>query len=169
LIRQDDFVEVGYVGRRWLVTGGAGFIGSAFVRNHLRDYPDDTIVVLDKLTYAGNLANLAPIADRPNYQFVHGDIGDAERVGELMPGVDVVINFAAETHVDRSILDPGAFIETDVRGTWVLLEAARWADVSASCRSVPTRSTAKCRWAPRARTTRCSPAAPTRRPRPAAS
>jgi len=123
-------VEVGYVCRRLLVTGGAGFIGSAFVRNHLRDNPNDTIVVLDKLTYAGNLANLAPVADHPNYQFVHGDIGDASLVGELMPGIDLVVNFAAETHVDRSILDPGAFIETDVRGTWVLLEAARRADVS---------------------------------------
>src|SRR3954464_10657868 len=122
-MRQGEFGEVGYVGRRLLVTGGAGFIGSAFVRNHLRDYPDDTIVVLDKLTYAGNLANLAPVADQPNHQFVHGDIGDATRVAALMPGVDIVVNFAAETHVDRSILDPGAFIETDVRGTWVLLEA----------------------------------------------
>jgi dTDP-glucose 4,6-dehydratase len=116
-----------------LVTGGAGFIGSAFVRGHLRAYPEDTVVVLDKLTYAGNLANLAPVANDPQYaaryQFVHGDIGDAALVGSLMPGVQVVVNFAAETHVDRSILDPGGFIETDVRGTWVLLEAARRAGV----------------------------------------
>jgi dTDP-glucose 4,6-dehydratase len=118
------------VGRRLLVTGGAGFIGSAFVRNHLRDYGDDVVVVLDKLTYAGNQANLAPVAHDPRYQFVHGDIGDAALVGQLMPSVDVVVNFAAETHVDRSILDPGAFIETDVRGTWVLLEAARQAGVA---------------------------------------
>jgi dTDP-glucose 4,6-dehydratase len=117
------------VGRRLLVTGGAGFIGSAFVRNHLHDYPNDSVVVLDKLTYAGNLANLAPVADSPRYRFVQGDIGDAALVGLLMPGVDVVLNFAAETHVDRSILDPGGFIETDVRGTWVLLEAARRAGV----------------------------------------
>jgi len=117
------------VGRRLLVTGGAGFIGSAFVRNHLRDYADDTLVVLDKLTYAGNLANLAPVAADRRYQFVHGDIGDAELVAQLMRGADIVVNCAAETHVDRSILAPGAFIETDVRGTWVLLEAARRAEI----------------------------------------
>ena len=117
------------MGRRLLVTGGAGFIGSAFVRDHLQGYPDDQVIVLDKLTYAGNLANLAPVADDARYEFVQGDIGDATLVSTLMPGVDVVVNFAAETHVDRSILDPGAFIETDVRGTWVLLEAARQASV----------------------------------------
>src|SRR3954465_14838889 len=105
-MRQGEFGEVGYVGRRLLVTGGAGFIGSAFVRNHLRDYPDDTVVVLDKLTYAGNLQNLAPIADVRRYRFVRGDIGDGPLVGGLMREVDVVVNFAAETHDDRSILDP---------------------------------------------------------------
>jgi len=119
--------------RRLLVTGGAGFIGSAFVRNHLRDYPEDTVVVLDKLTYAGNLQNLAPIADDPRYRFVRGDIGDGALVGELMREIDVVVNFAAETHVDRSILDPGSFIETDVKGTYVLLEAARRAEVRLFC------------------------------------
>jgi dTDP-glucose 4,6-dehydratase len=121
------------VGRRLLVTGGAGFIGSAFVRGHLRDYPDDTVVVLDKLTYAGNLENLAPVADDPRYRFVHGDICDAAIIGELMPDVDVVVNFAAETHVDRSILDASSFIDTDVKGTYVLLEAARRAGVSLFC------------------------------------
>jgi len=121
------------MGRRLLVTGGAGFIGSAFVRNHLRDYVDDTVVVLDKLTYAGNLANLAPVADDARYRFVHGDIADAALVATLMPDVDVVVNFAAETHVDRSILDPGGFIETDVKGTYVLLEAARRAGVALFC------------------------------------
>jgi dTDP-glucose 4,6-dehydratase len=121
------------VARRLLVTGGAGFIGSAFVRGHLRDYPDDTLVVLDKLTYAGNLANLASVADDPWYRFVHGDIADAPLVRELVGGVDVIVNFAAETHVDRSILDPGAFIETDVKGTYVLLEAARRAGVALFC------------------------------------
>jgi dTDP-glucose 4,6-dehydratase len=73
------------VGRRLLVTGGAGFIGSAFVRGHLRDYPEDTVVVLDKLTYAGNLENLAPVANDPRYTFVQGDICDARLVGEIMP------------------------------------------------------------------------------------
>jgi dTDP-glucose 4,6-dehydratase len=121
------------VGRRLLVTGGAGFIGSAFVRGHLRDYPDDTLIVLDKLTYAGNLANLAPVADDPRYRFVHGDIADAPLVAALMGDVDVVVNFAAETHVDRSILDPGSFIETDVKGTYVLLEAARRANLQLFC------------------------------------
>jgi dTDP-glucose 4,6-dehydratase len=117
------------VARHLLVTGGAGFIGSAFVRAHLRDYSDDRVTVLDKLTYAGNLANLAAVADDPRYRFVQGDIADAALVRELIQGVNVVVNFAAETHVDRSILDPGSFIETDVRGAFVLLEAARRADV----------------------------------------
>ena len=121
------------MGRRLLVTGGAGFIGSAFVRNHLRDYPDDTIVVLDKLTYAGNLANLAPVAENPRYRFVRGDIADAALVRELVRPGDVIVNFAAETHVDRSILDPGSFIETDVKGTYVLLEAARQAGAALFC------------------------------------
>jgi dTDP-glucose 4,6-dehydratase len=123
------------MGRRLLVTGGAGFIGSAFVRGHLRlrEHPEDTVLVLDKLTYAGNLANLAPIGSDPRYRFIQGDIADADLVGSLMGDVDVVINFAAETHVDRSILDPGSFIETDVKGTYVLLEAARRANVDLFC------------------------------------
>jgi len=121
------------MGRRLLVTGGAGFIGSAFVRNHLRDLADDTVVVLDKLTYAGNRANLAPVEGDARYRFVHGDIADAALVATLMPDVDVVVNFAAETHVDRSILDPAGFIETDVKGTYVLLEAARRVGVALFC------------------------------------
>jgi dTDP-glucose 4,6-dehydratase len=111
-----------------LVTGGAGFIGSAFVRNLLSTDPDARVTVLDKLTYAGNLDNLAPVEDDPRFRFVRGDVGDARVVEPLMAEADAIVNFAAETHVDRSILDAGSFIDTDVRGTWVLLESARKAD-----------------------------------------
>ncbi|MGE3911484.1 MAG: dTDP-glucose 4,6-dehydratase [Chloroflexota bacterium] len=110
---------------RLLVTGGAGFIGSNFARYVLGKYPDDHIVVLDKLTYAGNPQNFADLRTNPRFSFIQGDIADAAVVESLVSQVDAVVNFAAETHVDRSILDAGAFIETDVRGTWVLLEAAR--------------------------------------------
>jgi dTDP-glucose 4,6-dehydratase len=110
---------------RILVTGGAGFIGSAFVRNVLADDPDAQVVVLDKLTYAGNLDNLLPVAADPRYRFERGDICDPKLVEQLVEEADAIVNFAAESHVDRSILDAGSFIETDVRGTWVLLEAAR--------------------------------------------
>jgi len=108
-----------------LVTGGAGFIGSNFVRYMLSRYPYYRIIVLDKLTYAGNLANLADVADNPNYRFVRGDIADQRLVDNLVAEVDAILNFAAETHVDRSIMDAGSFIQTDVYGTFVLLEAAR--------------------------------------------
>ena len=111
--------------RRLLVTGGAGFIGSAFVRRVLQRHPDVSVTVLDKLTYAGNLANLEPIADDPRYRFVTGDIADAALVDELASTADAIVNFAAESHVDRSIERPDAFIQTDVYGTFVLLEAAR--------------------------------------------
>jgi len=111
--------------KRLLVTGGAGFIGSNFVRYILSKHPSYQVVVLDKLTYAGNLANLADVAGNPNYRFVRGDICDQQLVDGLMAEVDAVINFAAETHVDRSILDAGGFIQTDVYGTFVLLEAMR--------------------------------------------
>jgi dTDP-glucose 4,6-dehydratase len=111
-----------------LVTGGAGFIGSAFVRRRLAATPDQ-IVVLDKLTYAGNRANLAPVEADPALQsrlvFVKGDIADANVVGELVGDVDAVVNFAAETHVDRSIQDAAAFLRTGVIGLHVLLEAVR--------------------------------------------
>jgi dTDP-glucose 4,6-dehydratase len=110
---------------RLLVTGGAGFIGSNFARYMLSRYPHYRIVVLDKLTYAGNPANIADLKDNPNFRFVKGDICDSALVDELVAEVDAVINFAAETHVDRSILDAGSFIQTDVYGTHVLLEAAR--------------------------------------------
>jgi dTDP-glucose 4,6-dehydratase len=113
--------------RNLLVAGGAGFIGSNFVQFILPKYEDYHVVVYDKLTYAGNLDNLKPVDDHARYSFVRGDICDARKVEETVRGhqIDAIINFAAETHVDRSILDPDAFIRTDVLGTHVLLEAAR--------------------------------------------
>ncbi len=107
--------------------GGAGFIGSEFVRQALAEHPDDSVIVLDKLAYAGNLRNLDPVADRPGFRFVRGDICDAALVGSLVGDVDAVVNFAAESHVDRSLEGAGQFIQTDVFGTYVLLEAARTA------------------------------------------
>ncbi len=107
-----------------LVTGGAGFIGSNFVRYMLKKY-DYRIIVLDALTYAGNRGNLKDLEGDPRYLFYHGDITDEQVVNNLMSNVDAVVNFAAETHVDRSIHEAGTFIETDVRGTFVLLEAAK--------------------------------------------
>ncbi|NLE45475.1 MAG: dTDP-glucose 4,6-dehydratase [Chloroflexi bacterium] len=115
--------------RTLLITGGAGFIGSNFVRLILERHPDYHVIVYDKLTYAGNLDNLKDVASRfgDRYVFIQGDICDAEKVGQSLQihNVDTIVNFAAETHVDRSILDPDAFIQTDVYGTYVLLEAAR--------------------------------------------
>jgi dTDP-glucose 4,6-dehydratase len=108
-----------------LVTGGAGFIGSQFVRDLLDEGAD--VVVLDRLTYAGNLANLAGY---DGYRFVRGDIADPDLVASVMSGVDVVVNFAAETHVDRSIADPAAFLRTNVLGVQTLLDAARAAEVT---------------------------------------
>ena len=110
---------------RLLVTGGAGFIGSAFVRRTLARHPEVRVTVLDKLTYAGNLANLEPVADDPRYRFVQGDINDAAVVDAIAGSVEAIVNFAAESHVDRSIEEPDAFIQTDVHGTFTLLEAAR--------------------------------------------
>lgn len=108
-----------------LVTGGAGFIGSNFIHYILNKYPDDEVINLDALTYAGNLENLKDIEDNPNYQFVHGDIMDSLLLDELMGDVDVVVHFAAESHVDRSILDSGSFVRTNVNGTLNLLEIAK--------------------------------------------
>lgn len=108
-----------------LVTGGAGFIGANFVHYWLENHPDDYIINLDALTYAGNLENLKDIQNNPHYTFVKGDIRDATVVNHLVAESDIVVHFAAETHVDRSILGPEAFIETNVRGTFTLLEAAK--------------------------------------------
>ncbi len=110
-----------------LVTGAAGFIGSAFARYMVTKYPHYNIIVYDKLTYAGNLDNLLPISDEENYRFERGDIAHRETVHRVLNTyqIDTVVNFAAESHVDRSILDPDAFIHTDVAGVYVLLDEAR--------------------------------------------
>ncbi len=114
--------------RTILVTGGAGFIGSNFIR-HLLARSDAAVLNLDALTYAGNLDNLRDVESDPRYRFVQGDICDAACVAPLMREADAVAHFAAESHVDRSIIDPGAFIQTEVYGTFVLLEAAREAGI----------------------------------------
>ncbi|MCB9450408.1 MAG: dTDP-glucose 4,6-dehydratase [Anaerolineaceae bacterium] len=110
-----------------LVTGGAGFIGSAFVRYMVEKYPEYNIIVYDKLTYAGNMDNLLPVSDEPNYRFEQGDIADRETVRRVFNAhqIDTVVNFAAESHVDRSILAPDAFIHTDVVGVYILLDESR--------------------------------------------
>lgn len=109
-----------------LVTGGCGFIGSNFIRYCLKSHPNYKIINVDKLTYAGNLENLADISDSPNYHFVNGDIAEQGLMDNLVKkGVDAIINFAAESHVDRSIEDPSAFIRTNIFGTFVILEAIR--------------------------------------------
>ena len=110
-----------------LVTGGAGFIGCNFVHYMLEQHPEDVIVNLDLLTYAGNLESLADVESAPNYSFVKGDIADREFIMELFQkeNFDVVVNFAAESHVDRSIVDPGVFVRTNVMGTQVLLDATK--------------------------------------------
>lgn len=113
--------------RTLMIAGGAGFIGSNFVRFTLQGHPQYRIVVYDKLTYAGNLDNLKDVAEDRRYTFVQGDICDADKVRETIQQhrVDTLVNFAAETHVDRSLMDPGSFLNTDVIGTYVLLEAAK--------------------------------------------
>ena len=109
-----------------LVTGGCGFIGSNFVRYLLKNHPDYTVINVDKLTYAGNLENLSGLSTAPRYHFIRADITDAPQMEELIAkGVNAIVNFAAESHVDRSIEDPQAFMKTNVFGTFVLLEAVR--------------------------------------------
>ncbi len=107
-----------------LVTGGAGFIGSCFIKYILEKHPDWKVINLDALEYAGNPENLREAADNSNYRFVHGNICNSVLAGDLIGGCDYVVNFAAQTHVDRSIVSPGAFIETNVKGTYNLLDAA---------------------------------------------
>jgi dTDP-glucose 4,6-dehydratase len=109
---------------RIVVTGGAGFIGSAFVRNQLLDYPDVEIVTFDKLTYAGNMDNLKDV-DADRHTFIRGDIADANAISEAMKGADAVVNFAADTHVDRSIQGATDFMSTNITGVYNILEAAR--------------------------------------------
>jgi dTDP-glucose 4,6-dehydratase len=110
-----------------LVTGGAGFIGSNFIHYMIRNYPEYKIINLDKLTYAGNLVNLRDVERNPGYSFIKGDIADRKKVEKIFSSnkIDAIINFAAESHVDRSIADPGVFIQTDVYGTFVLLELTK--------------------------------------------
>lgn len=110
---------------KMLVTGGAGFIGSNFVRYMFDKYPDYSVINLDALTYCGNLENLTGIEDNPNYTFIKGNIADKELVNEITADADYIVNFAAESHVDRSIEDPEIFIKSNVFGTQVLLDAAR--------------------------------------------
>ena len=110
---------------RLVVTGGAGFIGSNFIRHVLTTHPEDSVVNLDKLTYAGNLANLADLSVSPRYRFVQGDICDGAVVRDVLAGADALVNFAAESHVDRSLVEPDAFLRTDVFGVFTLLEAVR--------------------------------------------
>ncbi len=112
-----------------LVTGGAGFIGSCFVRHILNKYKDYEVINLDALTYAGNIENLDDVKNNSNYKFVHGNICDKKLVRELVNEVDAVINFAAESHVDRSITGPEIFIETNVQGTLNLLQASKEANI----------------------------------------
>ncbi|HIH59014.1 MAG TPA: dTDP-glucose 4,6-dehydratase [Nanoarchaeota archaeon] len=115
--------------KKYLVTGGAGFIGSNFIHYLFRKYPNCHVINLDKLTYAGNLDNLLDVANNPQYKFVHGDIADIDLVKKLLPGIDYIVHFAAESHNDRSILDPSIFLRTNVLGTQMLLEAAKDAHI----------------------------------------
>ena len=118
-----------------LVTGGAGFIGSAFVRHMVARHPDYNIICIDKLTYAGNMDNLLPVSDEENYRFERGDVADRAAVSRVLRDyrIDTIVNFAAESHVDRSILDPDAFIHTDVVGVYILLDEGRKHGIERFC------------------------------------
>jgi dTDP-glucose 4,6-dehydratase len=109
---------------KFLVTGGAGFIGSNFILYWLKNHPDDEIINFDKLTYAGNLENLKSVEGNPKYKFVRGDVSNPDDVEKVIPGIDIVVHFAAESHVDRSIHDPAPFVMTNFVGTHILLDAA---------------------------------------------
>jgi dTDP-glucose 4,6-dehydratase len=111
--------------KRLLITGGAGFIGSNFVKHIIKNHPGTKIIILDKLTYAGNLENLREMGNNRNYKFVKGDICDRKIVDKLAEDVDCIINFAAETHVDKSIVEADDFLQTDIWGTYVLLETVK--------------------------------------------
>ena len=158
--------------RNILITGGAGFIGSHVVRLFVGKYPDCRIVNLDRLTYAGNLANLRDVENRPNYTFVKGDICDYDAMRSLFAEYDIdgVIHLAAESHVDRSIRDPFTFARTNVMGTLTLSLSRRTAHgkADASTTSRPTRSTGRCRSTGRSSPSRpaTTPTRPTRRRKP---
>ncbi|MDZ7587439.1 MAG: GDP-mannose 4,6-dehydratase, partial [Patescibacteria group bacterium] len=107
-----------------LVTGGAGFIGTNFIKYWLEKHPADDIINFDKLTYAGNLENLKDLENNPRYKFIKGDIADPDDVRIAVQGIDTIVHFAAESHVDRSILSPATFVKTNILGTQVLLDAA---------------------------------------------
>ena len=127
-----------------IVTGGAGFIGSNFVFHMLNKYPDYRIVCLDKLTYAGNLSTLKPVMDNPNFRFVKADICDREAVYKLFEEEhpDMVVNFAAESHVDRSIENPEVFLDTNIKGTAVMMDACRICPLQRRLRSTQAALTA---------------------------
>jgi dTDP-glucose 4,6-dehydratase len=154
--------------KTYLVTGGAGFIGSNFIHYLMERHQDILVVNVDKLTYAGNLENLKAVMDDARYAFVQADICDREAMVRLFEQytIDYVVNFAAESHVDRSITDPGVFVSTNVMGTLNLLDAAKSSWKTDSCRSPPTRCTAP--WGLRGsspRPPRWTPTAPTRQAR----
>ena len=134
-----------------IVTGGAGFIGSNFVFHMLKAHPDYRIVCLDKLTYAGNLSTLEPVMDNPNFRFVKLDICDREGVYKLFEEEkpDIVVNFAAESHVDRSIENPEIFLQTNILGTAVMMDACRKYGIQRYHQVSTDESTAICRWTDR--------------------